>query len=174
MKQSTRPLSDLEEVLQAVYPSRRKRARMIFQLVVPRAQGCTGSRSIMIRVIGGLIVVGVSFAITLFLLQRFGGSIDYCRSEDLIALKPPFGSYGGKAFDAPVQGPTGDSAERPTASALVLCEDQKRLGPAHSQHEDIRTAGRGRYSHWGAYVIFSSSDNSDPNANGRRYSYVPQ
>jgi hypothetical protein len=128
----------------------------------------------MIKVIGGLIVVGVSFAITLFLLQRFGGPVDYCKSDDLIALKPPFGSYGGKAFDAHTGAPGGDSTENPRASTLVLCEDQKQLGPAHSLHDDIRTIGRGRYSHWSSDVIFSSSDNSDPNTNGRRYSYLPR
>ena len=118
-------------------------------------------------------MVAVSFGITLFLLQRFGGPVD-CKSDDLIALKPPFGSYGGKAFDAPVRARGGDSTENARASTLMLCEDQKQLGPAHSLHDDIRTIGRGRYSHWGSDVIFSSSDNSDPNTNGRRYSYISQ
>ena len=42
-------------------------------------------------------------------------------------------------------------------------------GPAHSQEGDIRTQGAGRFSHWGTVVIFSASDNSDPNTNGHRY-----
>ena len=29
--------------------------------------------------------------------------------------------------------------------------------------------GRGRFSHWVTYVLFSASDNSDPNTNGREY-----
>jgi hypothetical protein len=126
----------------------------------------------MIKVIGGLIVVAVSFGITLLLLQRFGGPADYCKSDKLIALKPPFNSSGGKAFVAAVQAPDGDSNQTPSRSPLLLCEDQNHLGPAHSLHDDVRTIGRGRYSHWGSEVIFSSSDNSDPNTNGRRYSYV--
>ena len=58
-------------------------------------------------------------------------------------------------------------------SDLVLLEDGKPLGPAHSPHVDIRNEGRGRYSHWGARTIyFSTSDNSDPTANGREYKAV--
>jgi len=58
-------------------------------------------------------------------------------------------------------------------SDLVLLEDGKPLGPAHSAHVDIRNEGRGRYSHWGARTIyFSTSDNSDPTANGREYKAV--
>jgi len=55
-------------------------------------------------------------------------------------------------------------------SDLVLLEDGQPLGPAHSAHAEIRQAGRGRYSHWGARTIyFSTSDNSDPRTNGREY-----
>lgn len=55
-------------------------------------------------------------------------------------------------------------------SPLVLYEDGKPLGPAHSLHADIEHMGHGRYSHWkGARIIFSTSDNSDPTRNGRRY-----
>lgn len=58
-------------------------------------------------------------------------------------------------------------------SVIVLLEDGQPLGPAHCSHDDIRTLGRGRYSHWGSKVYFSSSDNSDPNTNGRVYSVQP-
>jgi len=58
-------------------------------------------------------------------------------------------------------------------SPIRLFEDGEPLGPAHCGHDDIRTLGRGRYSHWGAKVYFSASDNSDPNTNGRVYSVVP-
>ncbi len=58
-------------------------------------------------------------------------------------------------------------------SYLVLLEDGRELGPAHSAHEEIRKLGQGRYSHWGARsVYFSASDNSDPRTNGRRYTVV--
>jgi len=55
-------------------------------------------------------------------------------------------------------------------SRLTLFEDGQALPYAHSSHDDIREIGAGRYSHWGDAVFFSSSDNSDPAKNGRRYS----
>ncbi|MFH1345627.1 MAG: pectate lyase, partial [Pseudomonadota bacterium] len=60
-----------------------------------------------------------------------------------------------------------DSGDSPGAinSSLVLCEDNLQLGPAHSLHADIAKLGRGRYSHWGKNIVFSTSDNSDPNTN---------
>jgi hypothetical protein len=58
-------------------------------------------------------------------------------------------------------------------SDLVLLEDGKPLGPAHSAHAEIRKSGQGRYSHWGAsQVWFATSDNSDPRTNGRQYKVI--
>jgi chitodextrinase len=61
-------------------------------------------------------------------------------------------------------------------SALRLFENGKEIGPAHSNHADIRTKGLGRFSHWGATngsesLRFSASDNTDPSANGKSYTY---
>jgi pectate lyase len=55
-------------------------------------------------------------------------------------------------------------------SRLTLFEDGRALPYPHSTHDDIRELGAGRYSHWGEVVFFSSSDNTDPSRNGRRYS----
>ena len=55
-------------------------------------------------------------------------------------------------------------------SRLKLFEGGQELPFPHSSHDDIRDLGAGRYSHWGDVVYFSSSDNTDPFANGRRYS----
>lgn len=54
-------------------------------------------------------------------------------------------------------------------SRLALTEDGHSLGPAHAGHEEIRTVGAGRFSHWGSQIYFSTSDGSDPRTNGRRY-----
>lgn len=62
-----------------------------------------------------------------------------------------------------------DSNDEPRASTLALFEDGKPLGAAHSLHSDIWSIGSGRYSHWGTWIIFSSSDNSNPKVNGRHY-----
>ncbi len=42
-----------------------------------------------------------------------------------------------------------------------LWEDERRLGPGDSLHDDIRTKGMGRYSFWNRTVYFSSSDNGN-------------
>lgn len=72
--------------------------------------------------------------------------------------------------DLPKYEGSSDNVKDNVGSKLVLYEDGKRLGPAHSIHDDIRQKGQGRFSHWGKYVYFSASDNSDPNTNGKKYS----
>ena len=54
-------------------------------------------------------------------------------------------------------------------SPVVVCENDRVLGPAHSYHQDITREGQGRFSHWGTALVFSTSDNSNPNTNGRSY-----
>lgn len=67
----------------------------------------------------------------------------------------------------------GDSGESSSTSILILLENMQPLGPAHSKHSDIQNLGRGRFSHWDDgdrhHLFFSTSDNSDPRTNGRRY-----
>lgn len=69
-----------------------------------------------------------------------------------------------------------DGVDRAFHSRLRLFEDGLSLGPAHTYHDEIRTLGRGRYSHWNGRLMFSASDNSDPTKNGRQYTYeiVPE
>jgi hypothetical protein len=63
-----------------------------------------------------------------------------------------------------------DTPDAPERSPAMLYEDGKPLGPPHSVHADIWKFGLGRFSHWSnTGFIFSSSDNSDPNLNGRKY-----
>jgi SAM-dependent methyltransferase len=64
-----------------------------------------------------------------------------------------------------------DNSDAPRRSTLALYEDGVPLTQAHSLHTEIRDLGLGRYSHWENQVLFSSADNSDPNSNGRRYSF---
>jgi hypothetical protein len=57
-----------------------------------------------------------------------------------------------------------------TRSPVVIYEDGRPLGPAHSNFADLSRLGHGRFSHWtGQGLFFSTSDGSDPNRNGRRY-----
>jgi hypothetical protein len=64
-----------------------------------------------------------------------------------------------------------DTSDAPTQSNAQVYESGRALGPAHTAHDQIRSIGRGRYSHWGIdrSVYFSSSDNTDPRTNGRTY-----
>lgn len=73
----------------------------------------------------------------------------------------------GRCYVAPV--PDMLLSDRESASRLRLFEDGRELGPAHAGHDEIRRAGGGRYSHWGAQLYFSTSDDSDPRVNGRKY-----
>jgi len=65
-----------------------------------------------------------------------------------------------------------DSEDDNHRSPIELYEDDKPLGPAHSTQDDVANLGHGRFSHWrknGTTLYWSSSDNSDPNTNGRAY-----
>ena len=63
----------------------------------------------------------------------------------------------------------GDSIENPQRSRFSLYEDEKLLRPGHYAHDLISKHGKGAYSHWGSFLYFSTSDNSDPRKNGRAY-----
>jgi hypothetical protein len=60
-------------------------------------------------------------------------------------------------------------SDEEAASCLAVFEDDQRLGPGHSPHDEIRRQGNGKFSHWGAQIYLSTSDNSNPMTNGRRY-----
>ena len=63
-----------------------------------------------------------------------------------------------------------DSADNNQRSPVLIYENGRLLGPGHSKHEDIAHDVGGRYSHWrGQGYLFSASDNTDPNTNGRFY-----
>ena len=83
--------------------------------------------------------------------------------------------YRGASYAASLPAPlryilASDSLDMPERSSLVVYENGMKLGPAHALHYQIRDGGHGAYSHWNRALIFSSSDNTDPRTNGRRYS----
>jgi ABC-type polysaccharide/polyol phosphate transport system ATPase subunit len=86
-------------------------------------------------------------------VEKIREEIGYCWQIDL--------------SDLPVEG---DGIGNPLHSTLILCENERPLGNGHAEHAMIRTSGRGLFSHWGNSLFFSSSDNSDPRSNGRKYS----
>lgn len=67
--------------------------------------------------------------------------------------------------------PKGLLSDAEATSRLIVYEDGRPIGPAHSSHSDIREHGEGRYSHWSGWLYFSTPDGSDPRSNGRVYTY---
>jgi hypothetical protein len=66
-----------------------------------------------------------------------------------------------------------DTADNNERSPIEIYENNTPLGPAHSAHADVAKIGHGLFSHWernkGAIFVFSSTDNTDPQTNGRTY-----
>jgi hypothetical protein len=128
---------------------------------------------IFLNVVGAFAIVLVSFFGTMFLMEYLA---PLCPQGTAAEFKPPFQMVGsGFAYfaTAPALQDRADTDTMPTRSGFLVCEDGHRLGPPHSVHGDIMAKGKGRFSHWLAGFIFSTSDNSDPNSNGRRYWAVP-
>lgn len=87
----------------------------------------------------------------------------------ITALSGPYDHVDGYCWGVSWPNTIGDSVAYPNRSHLVLLEHGKMIGEAHALHAKIKKAGMGLYSHWGEYLYFSTSDNSDPNTNGRFY-----
>ncbi len=83
----------------------------------------------------------------------------------------PFSHNEGYCWVAPLNHlyDLADNDEMSNRSNLRLLEDNKQLSFAHAPHITIQKVGKGRYRHWGDTLYFSSSDNSNPNNNGRSY-----
>jgi 2-polyprenyl-3-methyl-5-hydroxy-6-metoxy-1,4-benzoquinol methylase len=65
----------------------------------------------------------------------------------------------------------GDWAGEKLRSRLKLREEALELGPSHSDLAAIIRDGCGRFAHRGPNLFFSSSDNTPPDRNGRRYAF---
>lgn len=84
-----------------------------------------------------------------------------------VPLKKPFQHLTGHMFSTsfPTLAASGDF------SRLRLLEDANWLSFANAPHSAIAAEGKGRYSFWYGTLYFSTPDNTDPNKNGRNYSY---
>ena len=98
------------------------------------------------------------------------------KGRRVIRLHPPYEKFAPLAVIAHELTTRGslddlaDSADNNERSPVVIYENGRPLGPGHSRHTDIAHVGQGRYSHWrGQGYVFSASDNTDPNTNGRYY-----
>ena len=54
-------------------------------------------------------------------------------------------------------------------SCLVVYEEDIPLPLPRAIHDEIKEIGEGRHSHWGKWIMFSSTDNTCPLENGRTY-----
>jgi len=116
--------------------------------------------------------LGIPFFVTLTLLNYFQ---PLCPAEgQRTPLLPPFSKVNGHAYYVMLDTlfVLGDTSENLRRSQLLVCEDKFLLGPAHTILGDIVGSGGGRFLHWQTQLIFSSSDNTDPNSNGRSYMIV--
>jgi hypothetical protein len=92
----------------------------------------------------------------------------------VIRLERPFYQLLGSKLAFSVKVPAledlSDTMEFRDRSPFVLYEDMRRLGPPHTEHAEILKYGSGRFSHWNlSGFIFSSSDGTNPQYNGRAY-----
>jgi hypothetical protein len=83
-------------------------------------------------------------------------------------LTPPFALRRGSAWTAMLPSDC-RALSADQRAKMVLREDGRRLGPGNAMEADICGSGAGRFSVWPKAVCFSTSDGSDPNANGRTY-----
>jgi hypothetical protein len=126
-----------------------------------------------------LLLLAIYFPVALYLRSTYVPSADPAPNHWL--RYPPYprlaGIEEGHAYVAwldPAYDEIADDEENPRRSPLLLFEDGKLLGPAHSDTKDIKDLGRGRYVHRkGLGLIFSPSDNGDPNGPWKRYWVEP-
>lgn len=98
------------------------------------------------------------------------------KGNAVVQLLPPFESYNhaliGRRDRTQRFDHLGDDEKiaGDARSPIVVYENTTPLGPAHSNFADIDHLGAGRFAHWPSQgIVFSTSDNSDPTTNGRRY-----
>jgi hypothetical protein len=116
-------------------------------------------RQLIITAVAIANVVLVSSVLGTFLAERTLNAQDFTHDS-------------GNCFVYTVTLLTPSDTMESAASELKLFEDDKLLEPGHAQHEAIRRAGKGRFSHWGNQIYMSSADNSDPRTNGRVYKII--
>ena len=138
-------------------------------------------RRLPLRLLICACVVIASFFVSLDIVDYFksrpncAAGAPCCPNGQASDLSPPFSQsqlegYGYKVSIPQLSGVA--DTERGLISPTVVCEGDHRMGPGHTPFLEVIQTGAGRFSHYNDLVIFSSSDNTDPNSNGRRYKIV--
>jgi 2-polyprenyl-3-methyl-5-hydroxy-6-metoxy-1,4-benzoquinol methylase len=89
-----------------------------------------------------------------------------CRIDPTVIIEQGGFGWAIKTSDLFAEG---DTVDLPLRSSLQIFENGVPLGPPHSDHASIRELGGGRFSHWGEWLYFSSSENLPPNRNACSY-----
>lgn len=92
-------------------------------------------------------------------------------NKKLYALNTPFRHIRGTCWEATLPDDmcgTCNTGEHPYRSTLVLKENATPLKLPYASGLNIVYSGGGAYNHWNT-LRFSTSDNTDPNTNGRKY-----
>jgi hypothetical protein len=132
--------------------------------------------SIVFKVITGVAILMISFFISLAFLDYF--EMPHvplaCPVGKKIARDKPYALLDGYAYkvSVPSLAEIGDTDTEMSRSPAVVCEDGRLMGPAHTPHAEVVKLGLGRFSNYRGEVVFSSSDNTDPNMNARQYVVV--
>jgi len=144
-------------------------------------------RRLLLRLLICACVVIASFFVSLDIVDYFNATsgtncaagASCCPNGQANDLSPPFSQLEGYAYKVSIPQLSGVAdTERGLFSPTVVCEDEpsaktvRALGAAHTPIVEITQKGGGRFIHYNDTVFFSSSDNTDPNSNGRRYRIV--
>ena len=105
-------------------------------------------------------------------------NLDICDNNtadiERLTLSPPFiqnGTVGWNSF-IPELVSQASNNNFPNRSKFTLCENGEELKNKNAPHATVTETGKGNYSHWNEYLYFSTSDNSDPNRNEKKYELV--
>ena len=124
-----------------------------------------------------MLNINAGEANTEYVFRRHGANNywdDVLASKEIIPMTPRFKHHGGSAWfyaldNVPVH--LSDDKEHPKRSKLMLFENGVPVGFAHMPVAHVEQYGGSRYLHGKEGIYFSTMDNSDPNDNGRSYSY---
>ncbi len=115
---------------------------------------------------------------TEYLFRRKSGQSYFDQSLATAPTEPlpgPFEQLGGNCYIAkiPHLESTADSDDNRARSKIMLFENGVPVGFPHQYPHLIKTLGGGRYSHWDVKLLFSATDNSNPNTSGKKYTIAP-
>lgn len=90
-------------------------------------------------------------------------------SPEIFTLAKPFRSEGGRSWSCLLPAFLCNDGVKHRAAFCLFEDDRPVTASSNATHADIAAMGGGRHAFWPTYIGFSTSDNTDPNSNGRTY-----